>query len=308
MAIEIGTNLSYKGEQYLDQRQEVATLEELSTWSTPVPAGFEVFCREDSSWYVYCPEEDVEGTIIPGHFVLRIDYEVEDSQIQGQVDGNSQDIDHIQDIIFPITFVDVVGGGYYEVGDSEILPLITWTIEKDNLETLPDSVTVNGSSAGVFIRTVESGGSFFRASSPITESTEYVLEATYGELTCNTTVNYTVLPKKYILLSLDPELTELDTSIYCNDEWAKSFDGNYKLDCSGNEVEGGVYVHYLIPRAIWPGADHYFINVGGIAFSSVTERLMTLVNSHGVEIEYVDLVFDNKQNGILDVSFKRCCD
>lgn len=87
MAINIGTFFSYKGNFFLDERQNsVKTKEDLKNWSTPIPNGFEVFLEETKEWYTYDPDYSNEDT---GHFKKRLS----DSLI------NSEEIDNINNIL-----------------------------------------------------------------------------------------------------------------------------------------------------------------------------------------------------------------
>ena len=57
MSSQLITNLSYRGKKYLDARQDsVKTLDNLLTWSIPIPPGFEVFLESEKTWYYYHPE------------------------------------------------------------------------------------------------------------------------------------------------------------------------------------------------------------------------------------------------------------
>ena len=57
MSSQLITNLSYRGKKYLDARQDsVKTLDNLRTWSIPIPPGFEVFVESEKTWYYYHPE------------------------------------------------------------------------------------------------------------------------------------------------------------------------------------------------------------------------------------------------------------
>lgn len=57
MAINIGSNFSFQGQQFLDDRQGIAkTKRELLNWNLTVPEGFEVCC--EGVWYTYQPKQD----------------------------------------------------------------------------------------------------------------------------------------------------------------------------------------------------------------------------------------------------------
>ena len=68
MSHNIGTNFSYKAENFLDYRQGHAnSKEDLKNWDVPVPIGFEVCVNNE--WYYYDPEVDNNDT---GHWVKRV--------------------------------------------------------------------------------------------------------------------------------------------------------------------------------------------------------------------------------------------
>ena len=61
MSHNIGTNFSYKAENFLDYRQGHAnSKEDLKNWDVPVPIGFEVCVNNE--WYYYDPEVDNNDT------------------------------------------------------------------------------------------------------------------------------------------------------------------------------------------------------------------------------------------------------
>lgn len=68
MSHNIGTNFSYKAENFLDYRQGHAnSKEDLKNWDVPVPIGFEVCVNNE--WYYYDPEVNNNDT---GHWVKRV--------------------------------------------------------------------------------------------------------------------------------------------------------------------------------------------------------------------------------------------
>lgn len=71
MSIKIGTDFDLKSKQFLDSRQGLPkTKNDLKTWSTPVPPGFEV-CLEEV-WYYYDPTfEGAEGSET-GYWIPRL--------------------------------------------------------------------------------------------------------------------------------------------------------------------------------------------------------------------------------------------
>lgn len=78
MAIKIGSNFSFQGKNFLDERQGLAKKkEDLLNWSVAIPAGFEVNC--DGEWYVYNPS--VEASSETGYFHPR------NESLSGAIEG-----------------------------------------------------------------------------------------------------------------------------------------------------------------------------------------------------------------------------
>lgn len=74
MSRQIADNLSYKGQQFLDERERVSTIAELSTlFELYYPDGFVAFCEEDGCFYEYRSDNVVDPTTGKwtkiGHFV-----------------------------------------------------------------------------------------------------------------------------------------------------------------------------------------------------------------------------------------------
>jgi hypothetical protein len=75
MSTYIGTNFSYKAEDFLDGRQGIAkSKEELKNWTTPVPKSFEI-CLS-GTWYYYDSEKNLDDT---GHWIPRVTESLEDT-------------------------------------------------------------------------------------------------------------------------------------------------------------------------------------------------------------------------------------
>jgi hypothetical protein len=315
MALSIGTNISYRGKNFLDQRQgQALTLSNLLSWSEPVPDGFEVYC--EGKWYVY--KEDYFDTIT-GHFKLRIDNEVEDSQIQSEVDTNTNDIQHLRDTVYPIEFRYVSGGGVYKVG-SQIIPEISWEIWKDDVKIKADSieVMVNGVDDS---RGVMSSKERYVATRRIpNETTLIYITATYRgqRKTIEVPILYNLIPKKYIVLSNShnpiQSILELGDEVF--EDWAgatevedlniPAFNTKINLDCTGHEIDGGIFIHYLIPQRYFPGDENFQTLIGGLEMSDLDTTEVPGFNTNYPEgfTDYVDLCLNNKQNGLLDIEFK----
>lgn len=312
MALNIGTNILYQGRNFLDQRQGNAlTLQDLLLWSIPVPDGFEVYC--DGKWYVWKESYQSAQT---GHFKLRIDNEVENSQIQSEVTTNTEDIQHLRDTVYPLEFRYVTGGGVYKVG-SQIIPEVTWELWKDGVRIVADSIEViiNGIDDS---RGVLSGKEKYIGSRKLpNEATIIYITANYKGQSKTLEVLYNLVPKKYLYLSDTknpiPNPSEELRSI---SEWAGAstvedlgkspFDTKYSIDCRGNEVEGGYYLHYLIPETYFPGDENFQVFVGGLEMSDITIKTVDDFDDTYPEgyRNYIDICFNHKQNGLLNIEFK----
>lgn len=300
MAIKIGTNFSYNGRQFLDSRQRVMTKRTLLSWSIAVPEGFEVYCEEGSKWYVYDSSYTDSQT---GHFKLRIEKELEDSEIQANVDSNTEDITKLDKEVFPLRFDDVNGGGDFS-SDKQLLPLITWKVYKGTEKVTADRVFVNG----VLSRYKER----YMPDTYITESTTYTIEAYYGDEYCTIDVPVNLYPYRYVFVSSSPSVT--NSWILAQTEQAGKFikelskplleDKEYSLDCSGKESEGGVYVHLVFPAEIAQNLVNGQLKmlVGGIEYSDFTQISPALVIN---DETYYNLVFTYPQNSSkLDIILK----
>lgn len=75
MSTYIGTNFSYKAENFLDNRQGLAsTKEELKNWDIPVPRSFEVCLN--GTWYYYDQTITLSDT---GHWIPRVSESLDDA-------------------------------------------------------------------------------------------------------------------------------------------------------------------------------------------------------------------------------------
>lgn len=322
MAINIGTNFSYRGQNFLDQRQGLAkTTADLLSWSEIVPEGFEVYCTENGKWYTYKSDYSSSDT---GHFILRIDSELEGSDIQNEVDSIGKDLHHVEDKVFPIEFRNITisrGKNIYLVG-KVIIPEISWELWKDDEKIKADEITVliNGQddSSGV-TSTLEK---YVGTSELPNGLTEITIIARYED--SSTVVSglfYNLIPKKYVALSSKKIIQSLDVdAIEYREYWAGATDvkeleknnfieDNYFIDCTGYETDGGVYLHYLVPEEIFPDdINELSLYVGGTCFSSYTINDVVLEDPDNIYPEgylFKDICFDYKQNGLLNLEIKQ---
>jgi hypothetical protein len=292
MAINIGTNFSYKGQQFLDQRQKVATKQDLLSWSIAVPEGFEVYCEEDNKWYIY---DSRNSSPLTGHYKIRLEKELENSEIQATVDSNTENIANLDKVVFPLHFENVVGAGDYEYKASGVLPFILWDLDKNGEKLIADRILVDG---------VESPRKDkYIPSSPITETTTYRIEAYYGSEYCYMDAQIRLRMYGYVFVNETIEVTRdwLLSQQPTENIFIKEFtpedneDKTYSLNCSGNEVSGGKYVHLIFPidfaRKIVSGNIEMY--VGGMLFSDI----QTTGGSIFIEGKlYGDLIFSYPQN------------
>lgn len=323
MAINIGTNFSYRGQNFLDQRQGLAkTTADLLSWSEIVPEGFEVYCSENSKWYTYRSDF---SSIETGHFKLRIDSELEDSDIQKEVDSIGKTLDQIDSKVLPIEFRNVVisnGKNIYLIGKT-VIPEISWELWKDDKKIKADEITVviNGEDDSIGIKsTLES----YVGSNKLSDGlTNIEITAKYNNLvatiSCTDGLFYNLIPKKYIATSPKKIIQDLEVDTYNYTEyWAGAtnteelrktdlIEGSYCIDCTGHETDGGVYLHYIIPESLIT-ENNLLAYIGGMNVSSYTINDIILKDPNNIYPDnylFKDICFDYKQNGLLNLEFKQ---
>lgn len=92
MSINIGTNIGYQGEDFLDNRVSVDSIEDLKKYNLLIPDGFEVYCEGDKSWYVY--RSDFELSDLTGRFRKRAQIEYEGS---GAKDKDTEILEYVKE-------------------------------------------------------------------------------------------------------------------------------------------------------------------------------------------------------------------
>ena len=107
MAIVIGSNFSYNGLLYLDERQGLPkTKEDLKNWSVSVPEGFEVYLPADGEWYVY---KSTYNDTTTGHFVRRNQSNDDKiTEINNNLEEIKKDIENKHKVIYVDTFDDLL--------------------------------------------------------------------------------------------------------------------------------------------------------------------------------------------------------
>lgn len=98
MAIVIGSNFSYNGFLFLDERQGLPqTAADLKNWSVNVPEGFEVYLPADGEWYVY---KSTYNETTTGHFKKRNQGNDDNiNRIDGELDAIRENIDQVESTV-----------------------------------------------------------------------------------------------------------------------------------------------------------------------------------------------------------------
>lgn len=142
MSNRIATNFDYQAKEFLDQRQGRAkTKEDLKNWSVSVPIGFKV-CL-DESWYYYDPTKDLPET---GHWVPTVTNDlksIDDPErqtvgagvvegIQGSVDALEEDLQDLDNSVYPTSIGSIVIGPAYNSVDEINLAKDDWIARISN--------------------------------------------------------------------------------------------------------------------------------------------------------------------------------
>lgn len=98
MAIVIGSNFSYNGFLFLDERQGLPkTPSDLKNWNTSVPEGFEVYLPNDGEWYIY---KSSNNDPVTGHFIKRNQSNYDEiDKINLEIDKIRDDISEVKETI-----------------------------------------------------------------------------------------------------------------------------------------------------------------------------------------------------------------
>ena len=282
MSLKIGTNIEYNGRKFLDSRQGKAnTIEDLKTWSTPVPEGFEISLG--GTWYIYSSSLPVSQET--GHFHLRPDYDIPGSEYGTRID---REIGKIEEEISKITTLEVTsksGGGVFEAGRL-INPAMTWTIAVSGIEVTPENVIVNG---------VELGPRSYYTESNLGESKTYTVVIQYQGMETTIVFQYNFVDLSFWGVSSVAGL-EIPPEGFSSDLLIDFPKEPIVFDCSS-----GAYPYYIYPGYL--GSIEKFV-VGGIPTTDLVISTVTLVNSYGKETEYTVSRLGNRYNGNLKIKFE----
>jgi len=281
MAIKIGTNFSYEGERFLDERQSmIRSISELRDWDILIPNGFEVYVEGD--WYIYNPE--VNEDTITGNWHKRIDYEYErDSKIKEDIDKAKEDIQEIQENLGmnSISFKTITnktaddGDGLYEVGHN-IQPYFTWTfnygskINPNNIQTIiyKNGVEVKRTKETKYVDDLISSDTSYEIKSTV-DGTNYISE----------TVNYKFLYKKYYITQNAASYSYIKyKSEWCDDD----------ISLSLREItfdEDHPYLYFCIPTVTLTRRIHsedIRLYIGGMEDSNIQ------IQAHPFDTKYLN--------------------
>lgn len=273
--IRIGTNFSYNGRQYLDDRQGLAdNAQDLLGWDILVPEGFEVFMG--GTWYAY---DSNYNSPLTGHFKLRPGFE---------------EYNELANEVFPLSYSSFSGGGTFEIGKTDVLPKIDWELERKGEPVSPISSTVNGSTDGVNRETLLS----FVSPVYISENTNYIVQSIIGTgAKATRTASYNFYYKKYYGVSANESLTN-EEILALSSTWATSWTmSDTVFDCTG-----GKYPYYIIPSELYSEST-FKVWIGGLRNTDLVISDQDVTNSYGISHLYKIIRLGTLQRGVLSIKF-----
>lgn len=293
MSTNIGTNFSYNGARFLDDRQgQAQTLSDLKNWKTLIPEGFKVWLN--GGWYIYdssLPEDPLSGKFhkifadeLSDSTSMGVSAKVVKDSIQGLYDY----IDELESKIFPLELEYLSPNQFFYTGD-KITPEIMWKVTRGGKEIIAGEVTINGKTDGVDLKENK-----WVSPTPITESQVYdiVIKKCAGVVTGRVSCIFS--NPRYWGVSEYPTLTGESVLGLQNSDWGQdNIIPQTSVNCSG-----GKYIWTAIPSEIWNNNQKTNLWVGGIMLSSDVETLRVLVtNPYNQSIEYTCLRLNNIQTG-----------
>lgn len=300
MAIYIGSNFSYQGELYLDDRQGMAdTLEDLKGWTIPVPEGFEVYCQGD--WYIYrsANNDPTTGKFLPrtADGKIPIVQEKGDSTtsimsqkaVTDELNTIDSSVAELMDEVFKLSFKSFNGGGTYEVGSSTT-PKLTWTLQRKGAEVNPTEATVNGSTDGV-----ADDKKSYTASSAITSNTTYNVAVKVGTQSISRAATYSFKYKKYWGVSTKATLENADILAFNS-----AFSDGKAMSATSFDCTGGKYPYYILPAEQYPG----LVVEIGLPTTDLVVTDFELTNASGGKHAYKVVRLGELQYGVLSITFK----
>ena len=287
MSLKIGTNLDYRGHDFLDSRQGLPTsIEYLRDWDYtmyPVPLGFET-CL-DGEWYIYTDEWTDET----GYWKKR--------GIGGAGGGGDYDeqIAKLMEHCFPLTF-SLSSGHSYLKGTTGIKPSLSWSLKREiqNVEIV-DTWIKTGSGSEVHQPT---NATSWTSLDPITSDTTYTVKvkSVDGVLKSAQSTWGFYLNRYWGAVSDYRDTPVLGSSILQKEKattWKKEGDGNEAVfDCTG-----GKYPMYIFPwKYVGDDPESFFNNTFRMIISRITNtnwewRKDSLRNETQNSVDYYAVVY-----------------
>ena len=317
--IEIGTNFSYKGPRFLDERHGIArTKEDLRNWTIPIPEGFEVYLDSNSdsdggpAWYTYSSRNQDEST---GHFKRRIDVGLveniindntniiytEINNIQSEIDNMPHEPNLTLDVIPSAstnTNIQVIGNNVLVAPEeAPIVPIITW-----NLKNYGASIDIND--IRMFVNNVEVEPINPWYGDPISSNQTYSLIFIYNDQNFTSTVSYEFRShdwNKYLGVSSSTTISSL-SNIQIKKElsgWGTT-DMNFEgtVDCSiGNNPS---FPYYILPESAFDIND-FRMYVGGLGTTDYIVQSQS-ININGVSYKAIRTGYI--QTGVLQLRYE----
>lgn len=306
MSINVGSNFLYQGKRFLDERIDKAkTLEDLKSWSIPVPDGFEVYV--DGLWYCY--NSTNETNEVTGKFKRRSDVSQDfgDSQeisvsqktLTGKFDKIDQSLSKITAELFPLEFKTFTGGGTYEIGQT-VTPQISWTIgiKGQEGEIIPTEILVNNSIEGVSENKKSWTGQSIRLDSPGNRTYEVIAKSDL--LTASKTATYNFYFRKYYGTSQKEVLDSADILKLTGKAWV--YGTSYTMAATKFDCTGGKYPYYVIPKSIYKSSLEMW--VGGLKNTDTIIADVDVITATGLKITYTTIRLANIQSGNLSIEIK----
>lgn len=300
--IQIGTNIEYNGDQYLDYRQGHATsCDDLLNWNIPIPEGFEVYLNtdneEEKGWYYYSETEELSETT--GKFHKRA------------TGGGGSDVD-LTDVwnaicslmdkpSISVTLSKDTPPYQNNENGATIYPKLKWNISK----TTPYYGEINDSDITQVLKrgtTVINLPNYSECKSfiddyDVTSNTTYTISVNYNHMynyqlpgtepdgvnvpvnlnsSSSTSYAFGTTKYKWIGCSRNPSISHYSdlqnnaTTAANYYQWAswtlgwKMEERNINCDIDG----GGWYIYYIFPTSLLASMSDFIMIVGGLTFTA----------------------------------------
>lgn len=292
MSTNIGTNFSYNGRRFLDDRQSRAeTAEDLRTWSTLIPSGFKVWMG--GQWYFYDPS--LPKDTLTGDFHRFFADSLDDTSSPGlsskvvkeEVDKVYDYFEDLESRVFPLTLEYITPSQTNYTG-SVITPEIVWRVSREGKDTTPDEVTVNGSTEGVDLY-----AGTWKSSTAITEDATYDIVIKKASGVINARVEFKFSNPRYWGVSEYSEMNSLRITGLGNEDWEE----NNAIPATVYDCDGGKYPWIAIPSDIWQRSKETRVWIGGLMTTDINTYKVEVKNPKGKEVEYTCLRLGNIQTG-----------